>query len=224
MNRLAVTMALLISASTLGGCATLEVPYHAPNHVGGWDPVFGDCHGFGTCGGDGCTADGCGNHFEGHTPASYLRHQLTCGAGCGEIYWGPWFSDPPDACDPCDDHGNWVGPRCCKPKLRQRLWAGLTGQWSCNTGCGKGGKGHFAEDVEWSEMMHEPGTFPGPLNEAPTPEQIPTPAQPGTSRLRAPATPSRTSASGGGVRLPHAVTGALPFQLHSTRFDQAQSP
>jgi hypothetical protein len=30
--------------------------------------------------------------------------------GCGEIYRGDYASDPPVCCDPCDGHGNWIGP------------------------------------------------------------------------------------------------------------------
>ena len=66
----------------------------------GWDPVLGSCQACGVCGGA----------CQGHTPAQHLKHQLTCASGCGEIYWGEWISDPPDACDPCDDWGNWIGP------------------------------------------------------------------------------------------------------------------
>jgi hypothetical protein len=35
-----------------------------------------------------------------------------CGCtGCdGELYWNEWHNDPPRCCDPCDCHGNWVGP------------------------------------------------------------------------------------------------------------------
>ena len=29
---------------------------------------------------------------------------LTCGAGCGEVYWGEWRSDPPKPCDDCMVH------------------------------------------------------------------------------------------------------------------------
>lgn len=32
------------------------------------------------------------------------------GQGCGEIYRGDYASDPPACCDPCDGHGNWIGP------------------------------------------------------------------------------------------------------------------
>ena len=29
--------------------------------------------------------------------------------GCGERYWGDWYSDPPECSDPCDCHGNFTG-------------------------------------------------------------------------------------------------------------------
>jgi len=32
-----------------------------------------------------------------------------CYGGCGERYWGDWYSDPPDWCDPCDQQGNFNG-------------------------------------------------------------------------------------------------------------------
>jgi hypothetical protein len=35
-----------------------------------------------------------------------------CEAGCGDVYCGDWISSPPDYCDPCDCHGNWIGPGC----------------------------------------------------------------------------------------------------------------
>jgi hypothetical protein len=31
-----------------------------------------------------------------------------CSQGCGERYYGDWFYG--EHCDPCDGHGNWVGP------------------------------------------------------------------------------------------------------------------
>lgn len=39
--------------------------------------------------------------------------------GCGERYWGDFYGDPPDCCDPCDRCGNYTGGwngdngRCC---------------------------------------------------------------------------------------------------------------
>jgi hypothetical protein len=32
-----------------------------------------------------------------------------CGTGCGERYWGDFYGDPPDYCDPCDRCGNYTG-------------------------------------------------------------------------------------------------------------------
>jgi hypothetical protein len=31
--------------------------------------------------------------------------------GCGERYWGDWYSGERAACESCDCHGNWSGPR-----------------------------------------------------------------------------------------------------------------
>lgn len=62
------------------------------------------------------------------TPNGIIKNTLTCGSGCGEIYWGEWISDPPDQCDACDQDGNWIGPHCCPPSGWSRFWAGLHGQ------------------------------------------------------------------------------------------------
>jgi hypothetical protein len=41
-------------------------------------------------------------------------HGGCCGDDCGgcssELYWCEWHNDPPRCCDPCDRHGNWIGP------------------------------------------------------------------------------------------------------------------
>jgi hypothetical protein len=37
----------------------------------------------------------------------------SCSSSCGcdeEVYWSEWHNDPPRCCDPCDCHGNWIGP------------------------------------------------------------------------------------------------------------------
>jgi hypothetical protein len=34
-----------------------------------------------------------------------------CGPSCGELFWCEWFSIPPQCCDPCDECGNFIGPR-----------------------------------------------------------------------------------------------------------------
>jgi hypothetical protein len=33
-----------------------------------------------------------------------------CGGCSSELYWSEWHNDPPQCCDPCDCHGNWIGP------------------------------------------------------------------------------------------------------------------
>lgn len=33
-------------------------------------------------------------------------------SGCGERYWGDWYGDPPECCDPCDQFGNFTGGGC----------------------------------------------------------------------------------------------------------------
>ena len=66
-----------------------------------------------------------------------LRRGLTCGKGCGEVYWGEWISDPPDCCDPCDQcHGVWMGPHgYCNPGPSQRLLAAIHGHKYCPSPC-----------------------------------------------------------------------------------------
>ncbi len=49
-----------------------------------------------------------------------------CGSGCGERYWGDFYGDPPDLCDPCDRCGNYTG--------RGNGWTG--GGRGCNCGGG----------------------------------------------------------------------------------------
>jgi len=55
---------------------------------------------------------GCGPYYPGplacilglfHAPTWY-------GPACGERYWGDFHGDPPDCCDPCNRHGEYVGP------------------------------------------------------------------------------------------------------------------
>ncbi len=51
-----------------------------------------------------------------------------CGDGCGDVYWGDFHGDPPDMCDPCDNHGNY------------------SGSGGCST-CGQGHDGHHASQA-----------------------------------------------------------------------------
>jgi hypothetical protein len=77
-------------------------------------PLVGPC-------GDGC-CDDCGGPTCRHH-CGIIRGPLTlvfalfgagayrCGpcGGCGERYWGDWYGDPPECCDPCDSWGNFTG-------------------------------------------------------------------------------------------------------------------
>lgn len=213
MNRYGLITVLLLSITSLVGCATLEVPYEPPGHAGGWDPVFGSCDTCGTCGGT----------CEGHTPASYLGHHLRCTSGCGEIYWGPWHDTPPDRCDPCDDCGEFVGDRCCEPKWREKIWWKLTGYdgavahgkgcSACGSkGCSScGGKGCSSCGDAISDVpYYEYDESIVPPNEAPTPELLPeTPLLPAPERE----TPAL-------IRPAQGASLSLPFQLRSTRLSQ----
>jgi hypothetical protein len=122
MYRNALQLGLAVCALVAcAGCHGMCRVYQPSCHHFGWDPVLGSCDACGVCGGA----------CEGHTPSSYTKHMLTCASGCGEIYWDEWLSDPPDACDPCDHCGNFVGPRPCPPTFWQSLtlgWCHLWGQ------------------------------------------------------------------------------------------------
>jgi hypothetical protein len=100
-------------------------------------------YGDGCCGGPGSFSgrysdggcDGCAecepadcSSLEDHTLTGTLRQSATCGGGCGEVYYGEWSFDPPDECDPCGNHGDWIGPRCCPPHGLGLLCSGFLGQ------------------------------------------------------------------------------------------------
>lgn len=163
MSRFAPSLVVLTMVSCLLGCHVMETPYVPSGHRGGWDPVFGSCETCGTCGGT----------CEGHTPGSYLGHMLTCTSGCGQIYWGPWHNDPPDDCDPCDDCGNWVGERCCPPKLHEHLLAGLAGGFAC-VDCGGKGKGCSTCSKGGGDVIYEHAPHGTEIHEVlpPTPDPI----------------------------------------------------
>lgn len=93
----------------------------------------GSCDGGGSCGTAGCCS---GSHL-----GSCIKNALTCGAGCGDVYWGEWTSDPPASCDPCDDYGNWTGQGYCAPRCRplsglRHLWGYRFAAAGCDDGCG----------------------------------------------------------------------------------------
>lgn len=94
-----ITSGLLVAVLTAAsGCYTM--PYYA-GHAG--PPGVGGYY----------APDSCGPHgpvrYRSFPLLDRLNYLLTAGSGCGEVYWGEWTNHPPQGCDPCDDHGNWVG-------------------------------------------------------------------------------------------------------------------
>jgi hypothetical protein len=60
---------------------------------------------------------GCGHGgYIAHGPldaARQWRRSLSCGAGCGETYYGEWRSTPPDCVDPCPEFACGCGDAAC---------------------------------------------------------------------------------------------------------------
>jgi len=90
----------------------------------------------GGCGGCDATCDrggcgGCGHGcFRPLAPVAWVVRLLGCSWPCGgcdhESYWGDFYSNMPDRCEPCDCHGNWIGRGRC----------GCDGGGGCGGGCG----------------------------------------------------------------------------------------
>jgi hypothetical protein len=194
---LPLSLSVLLLATFASGCCCIDRVY-CPSGCGNeWDPVLGSCEGCGSCGDGGSCG---GGDCTGKTPCQLARHGLTCGAGCGEIYWGEWTSDPPDECDPCDDCGNYIGPRCCPPRWWERLKAGSSGLWGwrcgaeacCDhgSGCSSCGGDHdvISGPTPAPGIISSPGTIispetiPGPITNGRVIEGDVIPSQPADSR------------------------------------------
>jgi hypothetical protein len=190
---------LLLATSLLAaasGCCCVDRVYRPTGCAdSGWDPVLGSGH------------DDCG-HCSGHTPCQSIHEKLTCGSGCGEVYWGEWISDPPDPCDPCDGCGNWIGPRCCPPRWWQLICCGAPGLWGwrcgpdacCDNGCDHGpestcdGHGEIWNDAD--VQYYDKGVVPPPSPtqakpEVPLPQPIPDTTNPQTRNSRLKPQPMR---------------------------------
>ncbi len=87
---------------------------------------------------DECYECGGARPYGRHTLTGMLHSMVTCDAGCGDIYWGEWSYDPPDQCDPCNNHGDFVGRGCCGPSGHHKFWLGLRGVRDCPAGCANG--------------------------------------------------------------------------------------
>ncbi len=110
-------------AGSVEGCDDCDVAVSAP--------CDGGC-------GASCTSCAGAGPFCGHTLTGLLRSMVTCNAGCSDLYWGEWSHDPPDACDPCNNHGDFVGGQCCGPSCWERFWEGVHGARHCPVGCTSG--------------------------------------------------------------------------------------
>ena len=121
-RRLGMPLALSIVGLMLGsGCMA---PYG-----GGGLPA-----GVSATGGPGCTdcvagESGTTEPWRAYTIGSRIHRMLTCGGGCGSLYWGEWSYDPPPAkgCDRCDLDGHWIGPQPCGADRCHHI--GLKGIW-----------------------------------------------------------------------------------------------
>jgi hypothetical protein len=107
------------------GCCSIHVDYEGPHC--GIRPVCSEP----ACPDESCAAEGaCTINGLGHVRhslavlKSQARHNLTCGSGCGEVYWDEHINEPP-VCDPCGCNNQWVSDGThCKPwyaRLRD-LW------------------------------------------------------------------------------------------------------
>jgi len=104
-----------------------------------------------------------------------IHDHLTCGSGCSdEVYWGEWWTDPPK-CDPCDCHGNYIGPQ--PGPCRAGLLGVRTGLNHCPTNCGtcetctscgsdSMHKGEFIVQPASMEVMPESMLVPSPSDQA----------------------------------------------------------
>jgi len=110
----------LVGPCRLGNCGCGCDGCDGPS-CGCCDPCSaGCCEGCGDSCCDPCCDSSCGVHSDGryalHRVGGFLRcigrlfvPNRWCGISCGERYWGDFYGDPPDCCDPCDRCGNFTG-------------------------------------------------------------------------------------------------------------------
>jgi hypothetical protein len=74
-----------------------------------------------------------------------FTHDCWSSCGCGQRYWGDFYGDPPDCCDPCDRCGNYTGG-----------WNGWGGSNGCGgNGCGGSGCGSRGYNCGGGQPMME---------------------------------------------------------------------
>lgn len=121
---------------------------------------------------EGCGSMDCGGCGGARGPIHHLRQltrQSVCGAGCGEIYWGEWLSDPPDCCDPCGGYGQYTGGRWgCGPRgFLSNFFTGILGTrhgggCGCSDCASSGGMIYSGETIELP-MGTQPDLAPQPI-------------------------------------------------------------
>lgn len=117
----------------LAGCAAPHACYRDSGYNGPPAPApavegvgMADCA---ACGPEATPSDPCNAPvlFPGRPLRNLLHGLVTRGAGCGPVYWSEWHYDRPEPCDPCNNYGDYVGPRSCGPSCWQKLWQGIHG-------------------------------------------------------------------------------------------------
>lgn len=123
-----------------------------------------------------CCGDPCGEPWGGCYPCG----KNWCGSQCGCLFWHEWFSLPPQCCDPCDQCGNFIGPR-----LNDGLYShGNDYQGWCEHRHGQ--TAHYqAEEVQGVPQPAEPIPAEQPYDPRAVEESYPSGAQPMRNRPRA---------------------------------------
>lgn len=126
----------------------------------------GSCAGGSPCGtcGPGAYVGSCAQGFLGFA-RSALHNSLTCGSGCGDLYIDEWYSDPPDACDPCVDcaRDNCAPPGCGSyPSVPWNFWGRRFQGGSCQS-CESSYVAEYAGPTEVVQpaVQQNPGSCPG---------------------------------------------------------------
>ena len=165
-------LAFLATLSAVGsGCTHCHMG-HRPLRPGiVCDPTYctDTCGPIDTCGsvwGDRCgigsgiaecdSYDACGpccyGHYSPFGPLAFIgrlfRPITWVGPSCGERYWGGYWSDPPDCCDPCDSYGNYVGMHVRNHPRGLGGAHDACADYSCRVG--STAAGHHAASVEYA--------------------------------------------------------------------------
>jgi hypothetical protein len=107
-------LGLAMLCAAMSGCV---VPCGYNCNAGGRACAVADpCAPCGATSAGACNAGGCETGCWNFPVLTALHNMFTCNAGCGRTYWGEWCYDPPEPCEPCNDHGDWVGAQCCSPR------------------------------------------------------------------------------------------------------------